>query len=42
MELPSSAVRTPCDMEVDGAHGPGRPKMTWKKLAEKVPAVCRE
>ena len=29
----------PFDLQVDGKHGPGRPKMTWKQLAERD---CRE
>ena len=33
------AVKTAFDIQVDGKHGPGRPKMTWKKLTEKD---CRE
>ena len=30
----SDAVRTACDIQVDGRQGPGRPKLTWKKLTE--------
>ena len=29
------SVRTACDIQVDGRRGPGRRKMTWKKLTEK-------
>ena len=39
MDHSSGAVRTACDIQVDGRLGPGRPKMTWKKLMEKD---CRE
>ena len=30
----SGAVRTACDIQVDGRWGPARPKLTWKKLTE--------
>ena len=33
------AVKTAFDIQVDGKHGPGRPKMTWKQLTERD---CRE
>ena len=33
------AVKTAFDIQVDWKHGPGRPKMTWKQLAERD---CRE
>ena len=33
------AVRTACDLQVEGKQGPGRPKLTWKKLTE---SDCRE
>ena len=39
MEHSSGAVRTECDVQVDGRRRPGRPKVTWKKLTEKD---CRE
>ena len=39
MEPSSSAVKTAFDLQVDGKHGPGRPKMTWKQLTERD---CRE
>ena len=35
MECSSGAVRTACDIQVDGRWGPGRPKISWKKLTEK-------
>ena len=31
----SGAVRTACDIHIDGRRGSGRPKLTWKKLTEK-------
>ena len=31
----SGAVRTACDILIDGRRGAGRLKLTWKKLAEK-------
>ena len=39
MERSSGAVRTACDIQIDGRQGAGRPKQTWKKLKEKD---CRE
>ena len=39
MERPNGAVKTAFDIQVDGKPGPGRPKMTWKQLTERV---CRE
>ena len=39
MERSSGAVRTACDIHVNGRPGPGRPKLTWKKLTERD---CRE
>ena len=39
MERSSVADRTVCDIQVDGRRGPGRPKLTWKKLTERD---CRE
>ena len=35
MERSSCAVRTACDIQIDGRRGSGRPKLTWKKLTEK-------
>ena len=39
MERSSGAVRTACDIQIEGRWGAGRPKLTWKKLTEKD---CRE
>ena len=39
VEHSSGAVKTAFDIQVDGKHGPGRPKMTWKQLTERD---CRE
>ena len=35
MECSNGAIKTACDIQVDGKHGPGRPKMTWKQLTER-------
>ena len=37
LEHSSGAVRTACDIQIDGRWGSGRPKLnvTWKKLMEK-------
>ena len=38
----SGAIRTACDIQIDGwkgGGGAGRPKLTWKKLTERD---CRE
>ena len=35
VERSSGAVRTAYDIQVEGRRGPGRPKLTWKKLTEK-------
>ena len=35
MEHSSGAVRTACDIQIDGWQGAGRPKLTKKKLTEK-------
>ena len=35
MERSKGAVKTTCDIQVDGKRGPGRPKMTWKQLTER-------
>ena len=32
MECSSCAIRTACDIQIDGRRGAGRPKLTWKKL----------
>ena len=39
VERSNGAVKTSFDVQVDGKHGPGRPKMTWKQLTERD---CRE
>ena len=35
VERSSGAVRTACDIQIDGRRGAVRPKLTWKKLTEK-------
>ena len=35
VEPSSGAIRTACDIQIDGSRGPGRPKLTWKKLTER-------
>ena len=35
----SGAIRTACDIQIDGRRGPGRPKLTWKKLTERETAM---
>ena len=35
VEWTSGAVKTAFDIQIDGKHGPGRPKMTWKQLTER-------
>ena len=39
MERSSGAVKTAFDIQVDGKHGAGRTKMTWKQLTGRD---CRE
>ena len=39
VECSNGAVKTACDIQVDGKLGPWRPKMTWKQLTERD---CRE
>ena len=39
VERSSGAIRTTCDIQIDGRRGAGRPKLTWKKLTERD---CRE
>ena len=39
VERSNGAVKIAFDIQVDGKHGPGRPKMTWKQLTERD---CRE
>ena len=34
MQRSSGAIRTACDMQIDGRRGAVRPKLTWKKLTE--------
>ena len=35
VKRPSGAIRTACDIQIDGKRGAGRPKLTWKKLTER-------
>ena len=35
VEHSNGAVKTACGIQVDGKHGPGRPKVTWKQLTER-------
>ena len=35
VERSNGAVKTAFDIQVNGKCGPGRPKMTWKQLAER-------
>ena len=35
VERSNDAVKTALDIQVDGKHGSGRPKMTWKQLTER-------
>ena len=39
LERSSGAIRTACDIQIDGRRGAGRPKLTWKRLTERD---CRE
>ena len=39
VECSSGAIRTACDIQIDGRRGAGRIKLTWKKLTERD---CRE
>ena len=39
VEPSSGAIRTACEIQIDGRRGAGRPKLTWKKLTE---IDCRE
>ena len=32
VERSSGAIRTACDIQIDGRRGPGRPKLTWERL----------
>ena len=35
VERSSGAIKTVCDMQIEGKRGPGRPKMTRKTLTER-------
>ena len=35
VECSNGAVKTAFDIQVNGKHGPWRPKMTWKQLTER-------
>ena len=35
VECSNGAVKTAFHIQVEGKHGPGRPKMTWKQLTER-------
>ena len=37
VERSSGTIRTACDIQTDGRRGAGRPKLTWKKLTERLP-----
>ena len=37
--MDNGAVKTAFDIQVDGKCGPGRPKMTWKQLTERLQRV---
>ena len=39
VERSSGAVRTACDIQIEGRRAAGKPQLTWKKLTEKD---CRE
>ena len=39
VERSNGTVKTAFDIQVDGKHGPGRPKMTWKQLTEGLQRV---
>ena len=36
-EQSSEAIKTVCDMQIEGKRGPGQPKMTWRTLTERDP-----
>ena len=36
VERSSGAIKTAFDIQFDGKRGPGRPKMTWKQLIERI------
>ena len=35
VECSHGAIKTSCDIQNDGNHGPGRPKMTWNQLTRR-------
>ena len=35
VERSCGAIRTACDIQIEGRRGAGRPKLTWKKLTER-------
>ena len=35
MECSNGAIKTAVDIQVNGKHGPGRDRMTWRQLTEK-------
>ena len=37
VERSIGAIRTACDIQIEGTRGAGRPKLTWKKLMERLP-----
>ena len=39
VERSNGAIRTACDIQIDGRQGTGRPKLTLKKMTEED---CRE
>ena len=39
VEHSSGAIKTAFHIQVEGKHGPGRPKMTWKQLIEGLQRV---
>ena len=45
VERSSGAIRTACDIQIDGRRGgggeAGRPKLTWKKLVERDCSVWK-
>ena len=36
MECSNGAIKTACDIRVDGKRGNVRPKMTWKQPTERI------
>ena len=39
VERSNGAFKTAFHIQVEGKHGPGRPKMTWKQLTERLQRV---